>query len=401
MTALSSASARAVLVLLCGVFAATQIGKLPPAIPALREAFGASLVQMGWIASIFNLVAACSGLATGLIADRLGRRTLLKAGLALLGCGALLGLAADGLPMLLISRVLEGCGFVCVVVAAPVLVRESVAPASQRLALGIWSAYTAVGMTLMLAVAPWSLPAFGWRGGWWVGVAGAGVLLLVIWRCFPGAGTRVGVGVDRAGLVRGLNVPAPWCLAGAFGLYTFQWMAFMVWMPTYLLEQGMGLTEVSGAVALMIAVNAPGNMAGGWLLQRGLPLGTLVLVSAAALSTAGFAVFASMPPAGIVIVLGTLLSFFGGILPGAIYAVVPAVAARHDNLGSVNGLVVQASNIGTLAGPPCAAVLASGSGWHAVAPLFLMAGLGCALLGFAGSCDAGLRHDAAGTDSIS
>ncbi|MEO5670202.1 MAG: MFS transporter, partial [Ramlibacter sp.] len=316
MAAESSNWPAATLVLLCGVFAATQIGKLPPAIPALREAFGASLVQMGWIASIFNLVAACGGLAMGLIADRIGRRTLLKFGLAVLGCGAFLGFTSGTLPMLFMSRILEGLGFLCVVVAAPVLVREVVAPNRQRLALGIWSAYTAVGMTLMLATAPWSLPAFGWQGGWWLGVMGAAILLLVVARRFPGAGKRTVQSVGVAGLFRGLRAPTPWCLAASFGLYTFQWMAFMVWMPTYLLEQGMGLTEVSGAVALMIAVNAPGNMAGGWLLQRGLPLATLVLVSAAALSTAGFAVFASMPPAGVVIVLGTLLSFFGGILPG-------------------------------------------------------------------------------------
>ena len=369
--------------LLCGVFAATQIGKLPPAIPLLRETFGASLVQMGWVASIFNLVAACGGLATGLVADWAGRRALLKGGLALLGCGALLGLASTDLPMLFISRVVEGLGFVCIVVAGPVLVRESVPLKSERLALGIWSAYTAVGMTLMLAIAPWSLPKFGWVGGWWAGVIGAGLLLLVVWRHYPGSGARVLRGGAGTGVFRGLKGATPWYLAGSFGLYTFQWMAFMVWMPTYLLEQGMSLKEVGGAVAVMIVVNAPGNIAGGWLLQRGFHFRTLAVVSAAILSMAGFMVFALMPHAGVVIALGIVLSFCGGVLPGAIYAVVPTVAARNNNLGAVNGLVVQASNIGTLTGPPCAAALASSSGWHAVAPLFFLSGVACATLCFA------------------
>ena len=110
------------------------------------------------------------------------------------------------------------------------------------------------------------------------------------------------------------------------------------------------------------------------------------------LSAAGFAVFALMPPVATVIGLGILFSFFGGILPGSIYAAVPAIASRHQNLGAVNGLVVQASNIGTLAGPPCAAALASGSGWQAMAPMFLIAGLTCAMLGFAGSRDIALRN---------
>ena len=72
------------------------------------------------------------------------------------------------------------------------------------------------------------------------------------------------------------------------------------------------------------------------------------------------------------------------------YSFVPTDITQ--NLGAVNGLVVQASNIGTLAGPPCAAALASGSGWQAMAPMFLIAGLTCAMLGFAGSRDIALRN---------
>ena len=69
---------RVALLMLCGVFVATQVGKLPPAMPGLREHFGASLVQLGWISSVFNLVAALVALATGLVADRVGLRTMLK-----------------------------------------------------------------------------------------------------------------------------------------------------------------------------------------------------------------------------------------------------------------------------------------------------------------------------------
>jgi len=87
---------RVALLMLCGVFVATQVGKLPPAMPGLREHFGASLVQLGWISSVFNLVAALVALATGLVADRVGLRTMLKLGLLALGMGALLGASSGG-----------------------------------------------------------------------------------------------------------------------------------------------------------------------------------------------------------------------------------------------------------------------------------------------------------------
>jgi MFS family permease len=384
--------------LLCGVFAATQIGKLPPAIPALREAFGASLVVMGWIASIFNLVAACAGLMAGMVADWMGRRLLLKLGLVALGCGALLGALAPGLPLLFVSRVLEGLGFVCVVVAAPVLVREAVGAQQQRLALGIWSAYTAAGMTLMMLASPWTLQAIGWRGGWWFGVAGAVLLLLWVTRAFPGRGERPARGPGAAGLLRGLHVGTPWWLAACFGLYTLQWMALMVWMPTYLLEQGaLGLMTIGALVGLMIFVNVPGNILGGWLSQRHVSLPMLLVGPAVVMGLTGWAVFSLHPAPVPLVLLCVLFSFFGGILPASIYAAVPAVAARHDNLGSVNGLVVQASNTGTLVGPPLAAALVSAGDWTTLSPLFVVAAAASAACALAAWRSADLRPQPAAT----
>ena len=387
----------AALVLLCGVFAASQTGKLPPAIPTLRLAFDASLIQMGWIASVINLVAACTGLAAGLIADRVGRHALLKFGLAVMGLGAALGLAADGVGMLFASRVVEGLGFVSIVIAAPVLVRAAVPARHQRLALGIWSAYTSIGMSLMLLAAPWSLPALGWQGGWWLGAVGAVLLLALVWRRFPGRGARdtAVAGVGAAPLLRGLRNRTPWCLAASFGIYTMLWMALMVWIPTFLLEQGgLGLMTTGGLVALMIAVNAPGNIVGGWLAQRRVPLLPLILVPIVVVGTCGSIIYALAPPPLVLVTLGATFSFFGGILPGAIYAWLPAVAARHDNLATVNGLVVQASNIGMLAGPPLAAALVSAGGWSALAPLFPAGALACAACGWVGSRDAAFARTA-------
>lgn len=44
--------APAVVVILSGVVAALHIGKMPPAIPVLREALGVTLVEAGFLLSI-------------------------------------------------------------------------------------------------------------------------------------------------------------------------------------------------------------------------------------------------------------------------------------------------------------------------------------------------------------
>lgn len=361
------------LLLACGVFAATQIGKLPPAIPALRGEFGASLVQMGWLASIFNIVAAVGGLGAGWVADRLGRRVLLKLGMLVLGAGALGGALAPSFALLYPMRVVEGVGFLCIVVAAPTLLREAVEPARLRLALGVWSGYTSLGMAAMLLLAPWLLSVAGWRGGWWVGAAGALLFGALVLAFFPGRGTVVPASAGLGGLLHGLRHAAPWCMAGCFGLYTLQWMALAVWMPTLLVEdEGRTLSAAGALAALMVVVNAPGNVLGGWLSQRRWPILALLAGPAAVMGLAGWAVFGLPMAPELRVALCVAFSLVGGVLPAAVYAAVPAVAARNGNLGAVNGLMVQASNVGTLTGPPLAASLVASGGWHAVAPLFLV-----------------------------
>lgn len=372
---------RLCLLLLCGVFAATQVGKLPPAMTALRGEFGASLVQLGWIASIFNLIAAIFGVLTGLLADRAGRSAILKFGWMALGLGALLGASSHNLGLLLVSRIVEGLGFVCIVVAVPTLVREAAGSRFQRLALGVWSSYTALGMTIMLLASPLVIALLGWRGGWWIGLIGSAVFLFATSRAFTGSGRGAAARQTMRGLLRGLRVKTPWLLAGCFTIYTLQWMAMMVWLPTFLQDElRLALGPASAIVAVILVVNAPGNWLGGYLSERGVPPVHLILAAGATMGLTGWAACSADLDPMLRFALCVGFSFIGGVLPASIYACVPAVAARHDNFGSVNGLVVQASNVGLLLGPPLAAALASVAGWASLGPVYLLTSALSALL---------------------
>jgi MFS family permease len=369
------------LLLMCGVFAATQVGKLPPAMIALREQYGASLVQLGWITSVVNLTAAVIGLAAGLLADRIGRCNILKLGLLALGAGALLGALSQGMGVLFASRIVEGLGFVCIVVAAPALMRNAAAPSRLKLALGLWSSYMALGMTAMLLLAPQLMGVLGWRGGWWVGVLGAAVLLALTLWAFPADDRVAAAEQTPVGLLRGLQSGTPWLLAGCFTDYTLQWMTMMVWLPTFLQDVlGFGLARASAFVAVVIIVNAPGAWLGGWLSNRGFAPALLVLVSGLVMGLAGCGAFVAAADPLLRLLLCIAFSFIGGVLPAAIYACLPAVAAPRQNFGSVNGLAVQASNLGALLGPPLAAALVGVSGWHGVGWAYLATAAVSALL---------------------
>src|SRR6476659_362522 len=104
------------LLIAAGMVAAFHVGKAPPALPSIRADLGASLRQAGWLLSIINLVTAVGGMAIALTADRLGHRRLILFGTALVTATSLLGGMASSAEILLGLRVLEGLGFVSVVV---------------------------------------------------------------------------------------------------------------------------------------------------------------------------------------------------------------------------------------------------------------------------------------------
>ena len=121
----------------CGVAVAFNVGKVPIAMVELRAEFGLSLVAAGWMSSMINTLAVCTGLAFGILGDRVGALRTCYAGLATGILGITLGIVAGNEGGLLLSRFLEGAGQVAIAVSAPALLTSAAAPKDQRFALGI------------------------------------------------------------------------------------------------------------------------------------------------------------------------------------------------------------------------------------------------------------------------
>jgi MFS family permease len=270
-----------------GIVAALSVGKVPPALPFVRADLGLGLVEGGFVVSVFNTLAMVLGLIVGVMADRLGRRRLLGLGFACLAGGGVLGAASDGLSALLVSRFVEGIGFILVAVSSPAIVIAAAAPRDRALALSLWSVFTPAGMALALIVAPPLLHALDWRA-LWLAIAGAGVVALV---GVTRATRRVVLPQALAGsplrtVAETLARPGLRWLALAFAAYAFQWVSLMVWLPTFLAAD-LGATVATAALltALVVAVNVPSNVLAGWLLGRGVPRAVLMVGGSAAFFT--------------------------------------------------------------------------------------------------------------------
>ena len=182
-------------VIAAGVVAALHVGKLPPALPVLKDVLGISLLQAGFLLSLVQLAGMTLGLFTGLVAQRIGLKRSMVAGLLILAGASALGGMAQSPAWLLATRVLEGVGFLWIVLPAPGLVRRLVPPERLNGMLGVWGAYMPLGASLALLAGPWILhlgaPDWGWRAWWWFLSALAVLLLAVLFLRQAGASQPV------------------------------------------------------------------------------------------------------------------------------------------------------------------------------------------------------------------
>lgn len=373
-----------------GVVAAGHIGKLPAALPVIRAELALDLVTAGWIVSIFNATSVALGMLTGMFADRLGHRRVILASLIMLSIGSLWGAAATGDLALLAARFTEGMGFVGAVVSAPSIIAHAAQASDRRFALGLWGAFMPAGMATMLLLAPVILAPFGWRVLWvvvaGVTVAWAVVTWLILRRYDPrgrqaqsaaSPGQAPAASSWKQDLRLTLGQSGLWLLAFSFAFYTTQWMALMVWLPTFLVEQrGASVALAAQLTVVVVLVNVIGNLLGGWLLQHGRKRWQLLTFVGCLSVACGIGIFTDALPDALRYVLCIVFSGLAGILPATAMSGAPAFAPTPRHIGAANGLLVQGSNLGQLLGPPAVATaVAIAGGWQAGSWIFVSCGL--------------------------
>ncbi len=359
--------------LLAGVVCAMQIGKVPPALPFLSADLGVDLVASAWILSMFSAVGALSGSVAGAFADRLGARRVTVASLLVMALAAATGGGAHSAALLLVSRALEGAGFVVTVVAIPSLLTAAAIEPDRRFVPSLWGAYMPVGIAVALAAAPPILSALGWRWWWELNAALLAALALALaWSNARAHSGRTRYAEQLPSLFRAsLLRPGTRLLALMFACYAFQFLAIMGFLPTILQQRGLSSGAAGGLTALAVIANAAGNLSAGWLFTRGATPRLLMCSGIAVMVVAECVVFSRALPAWLQYFGAVAFSAVGGLVPASIFTAIPRVAPA-DARSTTMGIVVQASHIGQLLGPPTVALVAAMvGGWHA-SPLVLV-----------------------------
>jgi CP family cyanate transporter-like MFS transporter len=346
---------RAWLVIGAGVAAALHVGKLPIALPVLRETLGVSPVEAGFLLSLVQFAGMLLGLAVGLAADGLGLKRTMTFGLALLAAASALGAFAQNAAMLMVLRAFEGLGFLLASMPAPSLIRRLVDAKRVNVALGFWGAYMPFGTAIALLVGAPVIDAIGWRG-WWLLLAAiaaimAGVLTLQL---PPDSAARVNGAQSGMWLTRlkeTLSARGPWLVALSFGAYSAQWLSVIGFLPSVYAQAGLAATWSGAATAFAALVNMIGNIAAGRLLQRGATPPALLAAGFVAMAAGALLAFSDAP--GAARYAGVLMfSMVGGLIPGTLFSLAVRLAPGDANVSSTVGWMQQWSAIGQFAGPP-------------------------------------------------
>jgi predicted MFS family arabinose efflux permease len=325
---------------------------------------------------MFSAIGALAALFLGAIADQLNPRRLAVGGLVLMLGSGFVGSFATTASQLIISRFFEGVGFLAVVVAAPSMIGRVTSGRARRVALGLWPAYMPAGVSLMMLAAPLALNAGGWRA-LWIAVAVVAMLGTIAMWAFGGSARAEYTGTYCPSEWKNVRVAilqaGPWFIGACFALYGMQLYAVITWMPTFMIdERGLSPALAAELTAVIVVGNGLGNLLGGWLLHRGAAPWTMILISGAMMTLFAFGMFAISLPDIARYLCSIFLCGVGGVIASAAFAAAPSFAASARQLGVLNGILVQASNIAQFAGPVgIATCVASFGGWESAVWAFI------------------------------
>jgi MFS transporter, CP family, cyanate transporter len=362
---------RVALMVAAGIAVAHHIGKVPGALPVMVGELSLDLGTSALMTAIYSLVAATCGVLFGISARRLGAQRLVIAGLLLTSAASFMGALAAHSPMLLLSRAIEGLGFIMTVVGAPALLMAATRPQDRRFAMGLWGMYVPAGSSLMMLLTAATLAPFGWRGVWGLAAAITAVMAAAVWFGMHSAAsekqpaTPAAVAPMRQTLREAWTVPAR-RLAGCFIVYGAQYLAVTAFLPLLLVEK----TGVSIAVAGLIgagvaAANIIGNVAAGWLGNHGWSAERMVALGALGMGLGSIPIFADGAPLWFRVAGAVVFTAVGGLIPGTLLGAAPRVAASPLAAAAVVGVMIQGAGIGQLLGPPLFARAVSwAGGWQ-------------------------------------
>ncbi|MFI6204981.1 MFS transporter [Streptomyces sp. NPDC051041] len=152
------------------------------ALPAMQRELHADTAGLQWAIDAYTLVLASLLMLAGSTADRIGRKRVFMAGLAVFTLGSLLCSLAPDLQSLVAFRAVQAVGGSMLnPVAMSIITNTFTDPRERARAIGVWGAVVGISMAAGPLVGGLLVESVGWRSIFWVNLpVGLAALLLTL-----------------------------------------------------------------------------------------------------------------------------------------------------------------------------------------------------------------------------
>lgn len=154
-------------------------------LPTLVQAFNTSFQAVQWVVVAYLLAITTSVIALGRLGDRIGRRRLLLAGIALFTFASVLCALAPTIGMLFAARIAQGLGAAVMMAMTMALVGEALGKDNTGRAMGLLGTMSAIGTALGPSLGGALIFGFGWRAMFLINLPVGLLAFILAYRYLP------------------------------------------------------------------------------------------------------------------------------------------------------------------------------------------------------------------------
>jgi EmrB/QacA subfamily drug resistance transporter len=140
------------------------------ALVSIRQDFAVSLETLQWVTNAYNLSFAVLLLTGAALGDRLGRRRMFLAGIAVFMLSSIACALAPTIGLLIAGRVAQGAGAALIMPLAMTLLSASTSSDERAKALGIFSGIVGFALIAGPSTGGAITQAFGWKWIFWINI---------------------------------------------------------------------------------------------------------------------------------------------------------------------------------------------------------------------------------------
>jgi len=336
------------------MFDALDVGILSFVIAALAKEWMLSPSEMGWIGSVNSIGMAVGAFVFGILADRIGRKSVFIWTLVIFSIASGLSALTTTLAAFMILRFFIGMGLGGELPVASTLVSESVASHERGRVVVLLESFWAGGWLLAALISYFVIPNYGWRIALLLTALPA-VYAIYLRLHLPDSPQFTA----KKDVVRniGQNIKEVWSKEYArrtlmlwivWFTVVFSYYGMFLWLPSVMVMKGFSLIASFKYVLIMTLAQLPGYFTAAWLIERA---GRKFVLATYLLGTAVSAlVFGNAETIGLLLVAGMFLSFFNLGAWGALYAYTPE---QYPTIirGTGAGMAASVGRLGGIFGP--------------------------------------------------